>query len=381
MKKIILMITLMLSFVVFIGEVEAAKELTCLYKVDERNLKYIKIIQSSDGSRHTYMYYNDNITPDIDILNDGWGNYSSDISDYQNESELDHCFEYYYKKELKKMSDLKGHEDEYKIKLSNTKENDDYKKLDKWKEGIPVGLELKIEDGVYNYDDEVSSGKWSASCIYKGKNSGGYVYLFFNKEQTLFVKEDGKAIHSCMDKFEFCEKTYEYFFYPTTSSLNLYYNNGNSKCPSSIVYIKDIYSKVGQGEEQKTYYYFTLNRDKPNNTGTRKDVYVYQNGNDDTANIYEDCKSLIGDEAIILINNIMKWVRIIVPILLIVFGMIDFSGAVFGSKEEDMKKARDRFIKRIVAAVIVFIVPIFINLILELANSAWSWIVPNNCIE
>lgn len=34
----------------------------------------------------------------------------------------------------------------------------------------------------------------------------------------------------------------------------------------------------------------------------------------------------------------MKWIRMIVPILLIVFGIIDFATAVFSSKEDDMKK-------------------------------------------
>ena len=77
----------------------------------------------------------------------------------------------------------------------------------------------------------------------------------------------------------------------------------------------------------------------------------------------------------------MKWIRIAVPLLLIGLGIMDFSKGVFSSKEEDMKKSRERFIKRIIAALMVFLVPIFVNLVLDLANKAWSDINTDTCIN
>ena len=71
----------------------------------------------------------------------------------------------------------------------------------------------------------------------------------------------------------------------------------------------------------------------------------------------------------------------IVPILLIVFGIIDFATAVFSSKEDDMKKRRETFIKRIVAAVLVFLAPILVNFLLNIANDAWNWINPDTCLK
>ena len=68
-------------------------------------------------------------------------------------------------------------------------------------------------------------------------------------------------------------------------------------------------------------------------------------------------------------------------ILLIVFGIIDFATAVFSSKEDDMKKRRETFIKRIVAAVLVFLAPILVNLLLNIANDAWNWINPDTCLK
>ena len=73
----------------------------------------------------------------------------------------------------------------------------------------------------------------------------------------------------------------------------------------------------------------------------------------------------------------MNWIKIIIPILLIAYGTLDFTKAIFSGKEDDMKT----FINRIIAAVLVFIAPIFVNLLLTLANEVWSFISPNTCIE
>jgi len=96
---------------------------------------------------------------------------------------------------------------------------------------------------------------------------------------------------------------------------------------------------------------------------------------------FNNCEQLIGEPAQKLINTFMKWIRMIVPILLIVFGIIDFATAVFSSKEDDMKKRRETFIKRIVAAVLVFLAPILVNLLLNIANDAWNWINPDTCLK
>ncbi len=72
----------------------------------------------------------------------------------------------------------------------------------------------------------------------------------------------------------------------------------------------------------------------------------------------KSCEDLFGENTRSIINTVMKWIRISVPILwLIGLGIMDFSKAVFSSKDDDMKKAREKFIKRIVAAVLVFFSP------------------------
>ena len=61
--------------------------------------------------------------------------------------------------------------------------------------------------------------------------------------------------------------------------------------------------------------------------------------------------------------------------------IFDFSQAVFSSSEDNIKKIREKFFKRIIAAVLVFLSPLFVKLILNLSNEVWDWINPNTCIK
>lgn len=92
-----------------------------------------------------------------------------------------------------------------------------------------------------------------------------------------------------------------------------------------------------------------------------------------------DCEDLIGDDLRNKIGEYLKIVKLIVPILLIVFGIIDFTKAMFAGDEEKMKKAQKDFATRIVIAIIFFFVPTIVDLILGLANKVWNFIEPGSC--
>lgn len=94
---------------------------------------------------------------------------------------------------------------------------------------------------------------------------------------------------------------------------------------------------------------------------------------------YDNCEGLLGKNLIALINDVLLYVKILIPVALIAFGLIDFVKAVFSSKEDDMKKAQVRFIKRLIMAVIVFIVPSIINLLMTAVDGIWAHINNSAC--
>ena len=67
---------------------------------------------------------------------------------------------------------------------------------------------------------------------------------------------------------------------------------------------------------------------------------------------------------IVWINNIVRWIKYILPVIVIILGILDFMKAVGSDKEDDMKKAQGKFMKRLIAAALVFIVPLILEFIL-----------------
>lgn len=57
-----------------------------------------------------------------------------------------------------------------------------------------------------------------------------------------------------------------------------------------------------------------------------------------------------------LVRLVVMVLKIVTPFVLIVMGMVDMLKAVIGSKDDEIKKEQQKFIKRIIAAVLVFFV-------------------------
>ena len=69
-----------------------------------------------------------------------------------------------------------------------------------------------------------------------------------------------------------------------------------------------------------------------------------------------------------IISTIIMIIKIAVPILLIIFGMLDLGKAVIASKEDEIKKGQQTFIKRAIAAVIVFFVIQIVQIIVRFVS-------------
>ena len=67
-----------------------------------------------------------------------------------------------------------------------------------------------------------------------------------------------------------------------------------------------------------------------------------------------------------IIKLVMQVICIVVPIVLILLGSIDLFKAVTAGKDEDIKKRQQTLIKRVIAAVIVFLVPTIVTVLMNL---------------
>lgn len=66
---------------------------------------------------------------------------------------------------------------------------------------------------------------------------------------------------------------------------------------------------------------------------------------------------------------VIRILQIAVPFALIIWGSLDFFKAVIAGDEKEMKQKRKPFIQRLIAAVIILVLPILINTIIKTVAS------------
>lgn len=62
--------------------------------------------------------------------------------------------------------------------------------------------------------------------------------------------------------------------------------------------------------------------------------------------------------------KIIRWIRYIVPILLIMLSIMNFIKAVASDSEDKMKKFSVKFVKRLIVAALIFLIPLILGFLL-----------------
>lgn len=65
-------------------------------------------------------------------------------------------------------------------------------------------------------------------------------------------------------------------------------------------------------------------------------------------------------------------IQIAVPVLLIIFGMLDLGKAVMAQKDDEIKKAQQTFVKRLASAALVFFVIMIVQVVIKLVAGSES---------
>lgn len=183
-----------------------------------------------------------------------------------------------------------------------------------------------------------------------------------------------------------------------------YYNNSkitNVYCPKYLVFQScgvvtegfltnyKVYATEDLSTAQKTTvelknknncsgYYASFEKD--GTAYTANDYYgVSTDVNTGGTDVDVTCDTLFDAELKGIINEILGYVRVIVPILVILLGTLDLAKAVLAGKEDEMKKAQKTFIMRVIAGVAVFFVPLIVDIVMDLANIVWEGLGYSSC--
>ena len=99
--------------------------------------------------------------------------------------------------------------------------------------------------------------------------------------------------------------------------------------------------------------------------------------------ILDDVCGLIDDNFAYLIHTAIILLKIAIPVLLIIFGMLDFGKGVIAGKEDEIKSGQHIFIRRVISAVLVFFVVTIVQALIQFVddknsnNQSDTW----NCVN
>lgn len=76
-------------------------------------------------------------------------------------------------------------------------------------------------------------------------------------------------------------------------------------------------------------------------------------------------KCNIGEQVLSMVYNVLKWAKYIAPVLVIILSILDFIKAIAAQSDDEMKKAQGKFVKRLIVAALLFLLPLIINFALK----------------
>lgn len=213
--------------------------------------------------------------------------------------------------------------------------------------------------GTDSYKDYIGKENFCVYIMPKNASDNSYIVYSLDRKGMLFYQDNGyKKIVLGFDgtkRFSNSNSTETYL-------MNI---NDNGSCPSEIYYYKNKTTDHGI----TTSHYFSTEQ-KENITFV---FSLYEkNFTKPDFGIGDVSCEIFSKELRDIINNVMNYIRIGVPLLLIVLIAVDFGKASFANDEKIIVKSKKNAITRIIIAVIVFFVPTILNLIFNIANDIWS---------
>lgn len=404
MGKNKLLLVLVIGFVSLFGfkiDVYAAQELTCLYEKGGGALfGYDKVLLIQDSDGNITIYKNDD---DAKISDTGW-HLSNDERDFSDISLKNYWDDDYH---LKKCPESKTTDTSIGASGKVTfyskgigKENTEATQEKVLLPGDVSAVTGKsLEELVWNYScedlikmgildktkkDLIFSPPYDVNCIYYYTSSYADInkcYLFqisFDSESGVFKhgmyspssgNNKGKVVEPRVQAFD---KSYLFFVktYRNIKSEDLLKYQG--ACPVQI-------EILNENDSTPIIY---IDSDSPNMkriVATTIDLDIPSLFESTEGAKIESCADALGSVGVGALKFVYNIIRIGVPIILLVLGTLDFAQAIFAQDESGIKKAQGKFVKRLIIAVVIFLIPIVLSMLLNLANSIWPNIKVDLC--
>lgn len=235
-------------------------------------------------------------------------------------------------------------------------------------------------EGKCNGNQQTQIEENKKTCDYKSSTGKTAQYIQENSSCKLVV--DGQTVSTNVGVCSLMNQCPDFYYEPSSKSLEIATYDFNSWFDNHNNYDQDLYNFICNN---KIEYFCSGNCEFPANNNINCD-YIYSKINPtSSSNFCEDTGIL---KALRIVGYFIFIAKILIPVILIVTGSMDFGKAVIEGKEDSMKKASNSLIRRAIIAVLVFLIPTVINYIFGVViksnfsdyNNCRACIFdPNNC--
>lgn len=101
---------------------------------------------------------------------------------------------------------------------------------------------------------------------------------------------------------------------------------------------------------------------------TSLEDYLTKENNSYEQTSYSDCEELLGDSMIDLLNQVFKIIRILAPIIFVIFTAWDYFKAAISQDKDEIKKTSIKMLKRLIIIALIFLLPIILKAVLAIAG-------------
>lgn len=237
---------------------------------------------------------------------------------------------------------------------------------------VLAGSYYETEDGNYMLCDDLGPGS-SGNCFSINRDAPGFgidtgrkVIMYNNLEyyyNDYLQEEYNNSLNGVSNMYYYMEDD-KYVLCKTKDNCKNYSYEQLEK-QGAIIYNNDrilLYGEEGPGDEEVYYYNpsqnVTVIPSGPDGSGQNIPSKTEPQPTTDT------CARL--KAPLQFIGQIVRIVKILIPIVIIVLGIIDFFNAILGSKDDEIKKSARSLAMRVVAGVVIFFIPTIISVVFSL---------------
>lgn len=214
--------------------------------------------------------------------------------------------------------------------------------------GSKVEVKSPVADFIGNRKLKLNESKSkSDTCIYHWDEKGADTSAV---TITVQAKRNGQVDLNCNMPTLTCT---------TSGQENSFYVDGVYQCPKYIHV---------EGAERTGYISYKIASVSETGNASPSDSSNTDEEAEEEWVAMDGCTALANGTTIHLLNDILGYLQLAAVVILLVFGGIDFIGAIASGDDGALYKATKRFFKRVMAGVLVFLIPALVSIVLAIAN-------------